>query len=899
MVTPTPVPLGYDPVPLGTAKMSDTELITKADLEDLLKPKFGQVTVETLSIRQLTQPGENYGANVLSVEITLAPDHRRMSIVAKLAPLLLDRFHFITVRKEMDFYMLVSPAYRQIQEECHVPENEIVDLFPECYGVRATRGPDVGQSADDGAVLLMENLKNRGYIIGNRLTGVDLAHTRLVMVQMARFHATAVALKVNKPQVFQDTVMKSCVFFKHEPPRKKEDGKEVEDKSDEFEKRFAMISKQVEMLPELADKLDRMKANVKRTMEQNMGGEPEEPSEPFASIFHDDLCVNNVYDSPAKDLLFFLFTSTEVGLVVDHFDDMVRLYHQTFTDWLTTLRCDTGPFSYKTFLTEINKVAPGEFSRVCGMLTPIHMLPNRGQDQANFNMRKMVEDKSNFSEAYHKKIIQTEKPPPVHPTEIRTSISASSAAELNTTSALANYATEAVKMSDTELLTKTDLEELLGQKFGQVTVESISVSQLTQPGENYGANLLSIEVTLAPDHKKLSVVAKLVPAIPKLREMFNHITVRKEIDFYLLVSPAYRQIQEECHIPENEIVDLFPECYGARATRGPDVGQLPDDGAALLLENLKTRGYSIGDRLTGVDLAHTRLVMDTVMKSCVFLKKGPPPKKGDQKEGKGDGLIKGPFKMLDRMAQLPELADKLDIMKASMKRNMDEMRSGKRQQPSEPFASILHDDLCFYDSPAKDLLFFLFTSTEVGIVVDHFDDMVRLYHQTFTDWLVTLRCDTGPFSYQAFLTEINKVAPGEFFRIMTMLTPIHMLPNRGQGQANFDMNKMFEDKSNFSEAYYKKILQTLRDQQLGRRDKVSHTPLDEDTRAIAQGPPFPRSEDLCTKRGSSKDPPRCAPQPYFNQERAHDSGQFGTSTRARENAILRLYLRAVSTVYLV
>ncbi|CAG2062027.1 unnamed protein product, partial [Timema podura] len=34
-----------------------------------------------------------------------------------------------------------------------------------------------------------------------------------------------------------------------------------------------------------------------------------------------------------------------------------------------------------------------------------------------------------------------EKPPPVHPTEIRTSISPSSAVELNTTSALANYAT--------------------------------------------------------------------------------------------------------------------------------------------------------------------------------------------------------------------------------------------------------------------------------------------------------------------------------------------------------------------------------------------------------------------------------------------------------------------------
>nr|CAD7569254.1 unnamed protein product [Timema californicum] len=39
--------------------------------------------------------------------------------------------------------------------------------------------------------------------------------------------------------------------------------------------------------------------------------------------------------------------------------------------------------------------------------------------------------------------LYNEKPPPVHPTEIRTSISPSSAVELNTTSTLANYATEA------------------------------------------------------------------------------------------------------------------------------------------------------------------------------------------------------------------------------------------------------------------------------------------------------------------------------------------------------------------------------------------------------------------------------------------------------------------------
>nr|CAD7453578.1 unnamed protein product [Timema tahoe] len=48
-----------------------------------------------------------------------------------------------------------------------------------------------------------------------------------------------------------------------------------------------------------------------------------------------------------------------------------------------------------------------------------------------------------FWQALWDRFLDTEKPPPVHPTEIRTSISPSSAVELNTTGALANYATEA------------------------------------------------------------------------------------------------------------------------------------------------------------------------------------------------------------------------------------------------------------------------------------------------------------------------------------------------------------------------------------------------------------------------------------------------------------------------
>nr|CAD7265208.1 unnamed protein product [Timema shepardi] len=65
-----------------------------------------------------------------------------------------------------------------------------------------------------------------------------------------------------------------------------------------------------------------------------------------------------------------------------------------------------------------------------------------------------------------------EKPPSVHPTEIRTSISPSSAVELNTTSVLANYATEAKgeNLCDNKILMISELMKSRGSTFTLILV---------------------------------------------------------------------------------------------------------------------------------------------------------------------------------------------------------------------------------------------------------------------------------------------------------------------------------------------------------------------------------------------------------------------------------------------
>nr|CAD7575331.1 unnamed protein product [Timema californicum] len=62
------------------------------------------------------------------------------------------------------------------------------------------------------------------------------------------------------------------------------------------------------------------------------------------------------------------------------------------------------------------------------------------------------------------------KPPSVHPTKIRTSISLSSAVELNMTNALANYATEAGDLPNTYAFTKALSEGLVNEQMDKLPV---------------------------------------------------------------------------------------------------------------------------------------------------------------------------------------------------------------------------------------------------------------------------------------------------------------------------------------------------------------------------------------------------------------------------------------------
>nr|CAD7571679.1 unnamed protein product [Timema californicum] len=204
---------GTDVIDNKPPEAETEELLTKWDLEQLLSAKLGPDTrVDSIATKQLTQPGENYGSNILSVEVTLFPDHKKLDLVAKLVPLspfLREIFNCgVTVRTEIDVYTKVSKEFQEIQRENNISKKDYLDIFPHCYGARVSRKEDVGQLADEGAAILIENLTPLGYRCGDRITGVDLEHSEMVASRLAKFHATSIAIKIKKPSVFKEVIMK-------------------------------------------------------------------------------------------------------------------------------------------------------------------------------------------------------------------------------------------------------------------------------------------------------------------------------------------------------------------------------------------------------------------------------------------------------------------------------------------------------------------------------------------------------------------------------------------------------------------------------------------------------------------------------------------------------------------
>lgn len=217
---------------------------------------------------------------------------------------------------------------------------------------------------------------------------LDEEHTKLVLKELAKFHSTGVAVKHSYPDLFKQILLSVGT-----PALQNEDNPNKEKIDKEFRNTICESLKSMSQTAKFAAPVCTMLMNIDKT-------KVPVPSEPYATILHNDLWNGNIlfryscrnepvevkfidfqttmYNSPARDLVYFLYTSVK-DEVLDDFTELVRFYYYTFTQHLVKLGVSAVEFSFQELLQQIDVYGPTKLKHI------MQLFYTRCREDANYN----------------------------------------------------------------------------------------------------------------------------------------------------------------------------------------------------------------------------------------------------------------------------------------------------------------------------------------------------------------------------------------------------------------------------------------------------------------------------------------------------------------------------------
>lgn len=343
-----------------------------------------------------------------------------------------------------------------------------------------------------------------------------------------------------------------------------------------------------------------------------------------------------------------------------------------------------------------------------------------------------------------------------------------------------------------------------------------NVKPLTVAGENYGSIMIAIRIIVkntndnTTNTKTINAVAKIVPQNPVIQKFFHTaITFRKEVGLYREILPALRSFMKS-----KDSLEFFPKVLATRLNLHSKSKE-PDYNAVLMLEDLKVQNYRTLDRTIGFNLEETELILKDLAElhatviACKLAKPGMFKRKILPYLDRFAvfGSLK-PETMLELRNQTLRVAEENDQCRLYLNRVQKalEFQQETIQTPfidiREPYATLIHNDywtnntmikfendepiknkmvdfqVIEYGSPARDILFFLYSSVQIPVLAQNYEQFVRYYYKIFISILERFNTNTKPFSYDGLLKEIDYEARNvEFFHNIIMLGPLYAPPN--------------------------------------------------------------------------------------------------------------------------
>ena len=159
--------------------------------------------------------------------------------------------------------------------------------------------------------------------------------------------------------------------------------------------------------------------------------------------------------------------------------------------------------------------------------------------------------------------------------------------------------------SESQEIELKNLQSLLRDSINQeLIVVEYETCNLLPKGENYASTMLKVEAkirrTKNSPKENLPLVAKMIPTTEFQRDLFNATaSFKKEIYVFEKLVPAYRMLEKEAGISDENLFDILPKFYGGRLTLNKENSDKADEDAVMLMENIKLHGYRIMDRKQG------------------------------------------------------------------------------------------------------------------------------------------------------------------------------------------------------------------------------------------------------------------------------------------------------------
>ena len=190
-----------------------TDVPQIVDLDRVVEPHLDGGKLLNYSSRYLTKPGDNYGSVLLAIEAKVQTKDGtviELPLVAKLPPITNELLWKMfqpehTCLTENAVYTYLSPAIKKLQLEAGIKEYELFDGLSKYYGSRISLDGNA-TTVDKNAVLVQENLQSHGFRAGNRHKMFDLQHAKVILQQVARFHALPVALRLKQPAEYEKAI---------------------------------------------------------------------------------------------------------------------------------------------------------------------------------------------------------------------------------------------------------------------------------------------------------------------------------------------------------------------------------------------------------------------------------------------------------------------------------------------------------------------------------------------------------------------------------------------------------------------------------------------------------------------------------------------------------------------